>query len=91
MLHAYTMPLMHSTSGEEWDKLRRWWQGLQIFEQVPEKMVVGGEVNRASVLLWDQAGLLSIIVILTAASIIMALLVSITEFMGLVPVPASAL
>ena len=80
MLHAYALPLLYPAEGGRAGQ--RWWHGLRLVERVPEGMAVRGEVDRDSLPQWDQANLLSISIVLTLISILMALLIAITEFMG---------
>ncbi|GAA5952511.1 hypothetical protein JCM21900_003400 [Sporobolomyces salmonicolor] len=88
MLGAYTFPskahqLEEKEEGREGEDVT-WWKRLRVFERGEERVDEAKAVERARQLpAPDQDKLLSMSVVLTVISIVVALLISITEFMGL--------
>ncbi|GAA5880234.1 hypothetical protein JCM8547_004783 [Rhodosporidiobolus lusitaniae] len=88
MLSAYTVPQrsLNDFGYEKEEVQRSWWKRVQFFEKRREEGEedVDEAVERARQLpMPDQDKLLNISVVLTVISIVVALLISITEFMGL--------
>ncbi|GAA5860214.1 hypothetical protein JCM1840_002824 [Sporobolomyces johnsonii] len=86
MLNAYTWPARaHQLEAKEGDgEGAKWWKRLRVFERGEERVDEAEGAERARNLpVPDQDKLLSMSVVLTVISIVVALLISITEFMGL--------